>query len=174
MNIPQIKRSPYICASKKKEKMKVLMVCLGNICRSPMADGWLRKVSEDRSLGWIVDSAGTANYHIGSKPDSRMRKWAAEAGVPIDSLRARQFTVQDFDDFDIIFAMDQSNLRNILSLARNEADRKKVRLYLNELHPNEDREVPDPYYGTDADFKHVIELLRNATEAFVNNEFNKK
>lgn len=154
--------------------MKVLMVCLGNICRSPMADGWLRKYSADQNLGITVDSAGTANYHVGAKPDSRMRKWAIEAGVPIEELRARQFSVSDFDEFDIIFAMDQSNQKNILSLARNEADKQKVRLYLNELYPNENMEVPDPYYGTDSDFKHVIQLLKNATEAFVNNEFKKK
>ena len=136
-----------------------------------MADGWLRKYALDHNLEMEVDSAGTANYHVGSKPDSRMRKWAAEANVPIDSLRARQFHVSDFDNFDIIFAMDQSNRKNILSLARNEADKAKVRLFLNELHPNENREVPDPYYGGDKDFKDVIELLKKATEAFINNEF---
>lgn len=150
------------------------MVCLGNICRSPMADGWLRKYASDLNLEIEVDSAGTANYHVGAKPDNRMRKWAAEANVPIDSLRARQFEVSDFDRFDIIFAMDQSNLKNILSLARNEADKAKVRLYLNELHPDENMEVPDPYYGGDKDFKDVIQLLKEATEAFINNEFKQR
>ncbi len=151
--------------------MKVLMVCLGNICRSPMADGWLRHYAKEHNLDITVDSAGTANYHVGSKPDHRMRKWSMEAGVSINELRARQFSVQDFDEFDIIFAMDQSNKRNILSLARNAEDEKKVRLFLNELHPNEDMEVPDPYYGSDKDFKDVIELLKNATQSFIKNEF---
>jgi len=146
------------------------MVCLGNICRSPMADGWLRYKSDKLQLNVVVDSAGTANYHVGSKPDSRMRKWSKEAGVSIDELRARQFTVTDFDNFDVIFAMDQSNRRTILSLARNKADQSKVRLFLNELYPGEDREVPDPYYGTDADFRHVIDLLDEATDAFLRNE----
>jgi protein-tyrosine phosphatase len=136
-----------------------------------MADGWLRKYSNDMKLEIDVDSAGTANYHVGSKPDHRMRKWSLEAGVSIDELSARQFNVRDFDEFDIIFAMDQSNQKNILSLARNETDKAKVRLYLNELHPNQDMEVPDPYYGTDTDFKDVIQLLKEATEAFINNEF---
>lgn len=151
--------------------MKVLMVCLGNICRSPMADGWLRKYAAELDLNLTVDSAGTANYHVGEKPDPRMRKWARDAGAPIDELRARQFHAGDFDAFDLIFAMDKSNHRNILSLARNDNDRQKVRLYLNELYPGEDREVPDPYYGTDRDFTEVIQLLKNTTEAFIQNEF---
>ena|SRR6218665_1715389 len=151
--------------------MKVLMVCLGNICRSPMADGWLRHYANEFNLDITVDSAGTANYHVGEKPDHRMRKWSLEAGVSIDELRARQFNVRDFDEFDIIFAMDKSNKRNILSLARNKEDERKVRLFLNELYPNKDMEVPDPYYGTDNDFKDVIQLLNDATQSFIKNEF---
>lgn len=150
--------------------MKVLMVCLGNICRSPMADGWLRHKATELGLPIEVDSAGTANYHVGTAPDSRMRRWSKEAGVSIDNLRARQFSVHDFDQFDIIFAMDQSNMRNILSLARSEEDSLKVRLFLNELHPGKNEEVPDPYYGTDSDFKHVVSLLEEATTAFLKNE----
>lgn len=149
--------------------MRILMVCLGNICRSPMADGWLREKSKQYQLNLEVDSAGTANYHVGSKPDSRMRKHALTYGVSIDELRARQFETADFDAYDIIFAMDQSNRTNILKLARNEADRQKVRLLLNELEPHSDMEVPDPYYGNDQDFKHVIELLDKATDAFLKN-----
>lgn len=151
--------------------MKVLMVCLGNICRSPMADGWLRHYAKEMNLDITVDSAGTANYHIGKKPDHRMRKWSLDAGVSIDELRARQFNVRDFDEFDIIFAMDRSNQQNILSLARNDEDKKKVKLFLNELHPDQDMEVPDPYYGTDKDFKDVIELLKSATQSFIKNKF---
>lgn len=138
-----------------------------------MADGWLRHYAQEKNLDITVDSAGTANYHVGAKPDSRMRKWSKEAGVSIDELRARQFQTSDFDDFDIIFAMDQSNMRNILAKARNANDEKKVRLYLNELHPGMNMEVPDPYYGTDKDFKDVIQLLKSATEAFIQNEFKK-
>lgn len=116
-----------------------------------------------------VDSAGTANYHVGEKPDHRMRRLSLEYGVSIDELRARQFTVADFDNYDIIFAMDKSNEKNILRLARNERDQEKVKLFLNELYPDQDMEVPDPYYGTDMNFKEVIELLDQATNAFLKN-----
>jgi protein-tyrosine phosphatase len=149
--------------------MRILMVCLGNICRSPMADGWLRHRILEKGLPIEVDSAGTANYHIGKQPDSRMRKFAKEAGVSIDNLSARQFVVADFDRFDRIFVMDKSNFSDVIRLARNEADKAKVALYLNELFPGEDREVPDPYYGDDHDFRHVIELLDKTTNAFLRN-----
>lgn len=149
--------------------MRILMVCLGNICRSPMADGWLRHKIEQFGLPLYVDSAGTANYHTGAAPDHRMIRLAKEYGVEIDNLKARQFHVSDFDHFDKIFVMDKSNQTNVLRLARNAEDRKKVSLFLNELHPNKDEEVPDPYYGTDADFRHVIELLDDATTAFLKN-----
>jgi protein-tyrosine phosphatase len=149
--------------------MRVLMVCLGNICRSPMADGWLRHRIQEQQLAIHVDSAGTADYHTGAQPDSRMRKLAKTYGVSIDELSARQFSTADFDQFDRIFVMDKSNLQNVLRLARNDADRQKVALYLNELYPGEDREVPDPYYGNDADFRHVIELLDTTTSAFLKN-----
>jgi protein-tyrosine phosphatase len=149
--------------------MRILMVCLGNICRSPMADGWLRHKANQYDLDLLVDSAGTAGYHVGEKADARMRKWSKTYGVDIDELRARQFTQEDFDRFDIIFAMDQTNKKNILRLARNKVDEDKVHLFLNELYPGENREVPDPYYGGDSDFKHVIELLDATTEAFLKN-----
>lgn len=144
--------------------MKVLMVCLGNICRSPMADGLLRHKVKDHGLNVLVDSAGTANYHVGEKPDPRMRSTANKFGVSIDELRARQFVVQDFDDFDLIYAMDKSNYKNIVSLARNEHDKLKVQLILNELYPGEDREVPDPYYGGEQGFIDVFNMLNDATE----------
>jgi protein-tyrosine phosphatase len=149
--------------------MRVLMVCLGNICRSPMADGWLRHRIQEQGLAIEVDSAGTANYHTGAAPDQRMRKWAKTYGVDIDGLSARQFSAADFDRFDRIFVMDKSNHSNVLRLARTESDREKVALYLNELYPGEDREVPDPYYGRDSDFRHVIELLDQTTSAFLRN-----
>lgn len=155
---------------KNVTRMRILMVCLGNICRSPMADGWLRHRIAEYHLDMETDSAGTAGYHTGEKPDPRMRKWATHYGVSIDGLRARQFSVADFDRFDKIFVMDKQNRTNVLRLARNEEDRQKVSLYLNELYPGEDREVPDPYYGNDADFRHVIELLDAATNAFLHNQ----
>lgn len=147
--------------------MKVLMVCLGNICRSPMADGLLRKKVNELGLDITVDSAGTAGYHIGEKPDPRMRATAKTLGVNIDNLRARQFVVNDFDNFDLIYAMDASNYNNILSLARNEADRNKVELILNELEPGKNLQVPDPYYGGEQGFIDVFNLLDAATDKII-------
>jgi protein-tyrosine phosphatase len=147
--------------------MRILMVCLGNICRSPMADGHLRKKVNDLNLDVFVDSAGTANYHVGEAPDKRMIATGAKFGTPIDNLRARQFKAKDFDDFDVIYCMDSSNLQNVLSLAKNNDDRNKVRLILNELQPNADLAVPDPYYGTMAEFEAVYDLLDRATDCVI-------
>lgn len=153
--------------------MRVLMVCLGNICRSPMAEGWLAHKAIMQQLDIEVDSAGTANYHVGAKADERMRKYAKRAGVSIEHLRARQFSVDDFDSFDRIFVMDKSNYNNVLALARTNADKDKVSLYLNELFPDQDLEVPDPYYEDEQAFNEVIALLEKATDAFIKNTFTK-
>jgi len=146
---------------------RILMVCLGNICRSPLADGLLLRKIKERKLNASVDSAGTANYHIGKAPDSRMIKTAAKHGTPLDFLRARQFTATDFLHFDHILVMDQSNFNNVISLARNDEERNKVNLLLDFLHPNQQLEVPDPYYGTQQDFEAVYHLLDQATDALI-------
>ena len=143
---------------------RILMVCLGNICRSPMADGLLRRKVKEEKLAVFVDSAGTANYHIGKSPDQRMRQTAIANKTSIDDLRARQFVVEDFDLFDKIYAMDKDNLMNILRLARNSRDKEKVELILNELNPGKDQAVPDPYYGSAKDFQEVYTLLDHATD----------
>jgi protein-tyrosine phosphatase len=147
--------------------MKILMVCLGNICRSPMADGLLRKKVNDLELDWTVDSAGTANFHVGKPADPRMRKTALSFNVSLEELRARQFTVSDFDDFDLIYAMDSSNLSNILRLARNDDESRKVALILNELYPGKNLEVPDPYYGGEQGFVDVYNMLDEATDRII-------
>ncbi len=147
--------------------MKILMVCLGNICRSPIADGLLRKKVEEHSLDIEVDSAGTSAHHIGKKPDERMRKTAKSFGTPIDFIRARQFTIEDFDAFDIIYAMDQSNYNNIITLAKNDADKAKVKLFLNELYPNENRAVPDPYFGGEQGFIDVYKMVDATTDKII-------
>ena len=143
------------------------MVCLGNICRSPIADGLLRRKVKENNLNILVDSAGTAAYHIGKAPDSRMCSTAEEFGTNIKNLVARKFTINDFDDFDIIYAMDESNRQNILSLARNKIDREKVRLILNELDSNSNLSLPDPYYGSLEDFKAVYELVEKVTSVII-------
>jgi protein-tyrosine phosphatase len=146
--------------------MKILMVCLGNICRSPLADGLLRDKFSKRNLPHLVDSAGTSAHHVGHKPDSRMIKTALQFGLDISALRARQFVVSDFDEFDSIYVMDKENLRNVTKLARNKEDLHKVSLILNLLETT-DQEVPDPYYGGDAGFQHVYSLLDRATDKLI-------
>ena len=136
---------------------KILMVCLGNICRSPLAEGILR--SKLPSSTCIIDSAGTASYHIGNAPDKRSVAVANKYGLDISNLRGRQFTVSDFDIFNSIFVMDESNFDNVCSLARNEEDIGKVKLILNEVYPNQNYSVPDPYYGGNEGFENVFKIL---------------
>lgn len=145
------------------------MVCLGNICRSPMADGLLRKKINDYQLDAFVDSAGTSSYHIGEAPDRRMQETAKNYNCPINDLRARQFVQSDFDEFDIIYAMDQSNFGNIESLARNSNDRSKIKLILNESNPGMNLEVPDPYFGGEEGFNAVYKMLDEATDVIIEN-----
>ena len=136
---------------------KILMVCLGNICRSPLAEGILKsKLNPDL---FIVDSAGTAAYHIGELPDYRSIAIAKKNGIDISNQRARQFVANDFNEFDLIYAMDTENYQNICSLAKNESDLIKVKMILNEIKPSEDLSVPDPYYGGDRGFENVYEML---------------
>ena len=143
------------------------MVCLGNICRSPIADGLLRqKVNEER-LNVEVDSAGTIGLHAGSAPDSRMIATANNRGTDISFLKSRQFTVADFELFDVIFAMDKNNKRDILSLAKTNADKQKVHLLLSEISDQEEANVPDPYYGTSKDFEHVYDLVDKVTNTII-------
>ena len=147
--------------------MKILMVCLGNICRSPLADGLLREKVAKAGLSVEVDSAETSDHHVGQAPDSRMRATAKAFGYSIDDLRARQFVQGDFDTFDLIYVMDKSNYANVISLSRNEGDRNKVKLILNELNPGRDLEVPDPYFGREEGFIEVFDLLDEATNVIL-------
>lgn len=147
--------------------MKVLMVCLGNICRSPIAEGILRAKAAEKGVDVETDSAGTAAYHVGESPDARMTLTAKKNGIDISDLRARQFVKQDYADFDLIYAMDRSNYENMLRLAQTEEDKVKVRLILNESHPGSDEEVPDPYYGGDQGFQLVIDLLDEAVDKVI-------
>lgn len=140
--------------------VKILMVCLGNICRSPLAEGILKAKLDPNN--YLVDSAGTASYHIGSAPDPRAIAIAKKHNLDISNLKARQFIVNDFKRFDYIYAMDASNYQNILKLASNEIDKAKVKLILNESYPNQNNEVPDPYYGGDQGFKNVYTMLNEA------------
>ena len=136
------------------------MVCLGNICRSPLAEGIMKsKLPSDK---FFVDSAGTASYHIGELPDPRSISIAKSYKIDITDQRARQFSEIDFDRFDHIYAMDYSNYQNIIRLARSKRDITKTKLILNELYPNQNMDVPDPYYGGQEGFKNVFKLLDKA------------
>lgn len=139
---------------------KILMVCLGNICRSPLAEGILQS-KVDNNL-FVVDSAGTSSYHIGNKPDPRSIAIAKKKGIDITQQQARQFVKQDFLDFDIIYAMDNSNYNNIIALAENDKQKSKVNLILNESYPEQNLDVPDPYYGGDKGFETVFNMLDEA------------
>ncbi len=140
---------------------KILMVCLGNICRSPLAEGIMRsKLSED----FTVDSAGTGGWHAGELPDKRSIATAKNRGLDITNQRARQFKKNDFEIFDHIFVMDNSNYKDVLALAPNEEAKSKVKLILNEIFPNENVDVPDPYYGGQDGFENVFDMLDQACE----------
>ena len=143
--------------------MKILMVCLGNICRSPLAEGILRsKISEK----YTVASAGTISFHEGSPPDKRSTKIAKEYGVDISHQRANYFTEKHLEDFDKIFCMDLKNLEDVLSKVKSEEQRNKVSLIMEEVGVLSDKkiEVPDPYYGDMSDFEKVFQMLDKACE----------
>lgn len=128
------------------------MVCLGNICRSPLAHGILQHLANKNGLDWEVDSAGTGNWHVGQQPDKRSVRVARSNGIDISTQKAQHFTARLFESYDLIYVMDRSNYRDVLNLARNETDRKKVQLFL------EDAEVPDPYWD-DNQFEAVFNLI---------------
>jgi len=144
--------------------MKILMVCLGNICRSPLAQGIMENYAPN---DWHIDSAGTSGWHATERPDTRSILIAKERGITIDQQRSRQVTVEDFEVFDIIFAMDSSNHSNLIQRAPDESAKNKVRLLLNEAYPGENRQVPDPYTGGQEGFSHVYELLEEAIQSFL-------
>lgn len=148
------------------DKVKILMVCLGNICRSPLAQGILENKLDPQSF--LVASAGTASYHIGKQPDERSINIAKQNGINIKNQRAAQFKKIDFEIYDHIFVMDTSNYENVISLADSELHKQKVQLILNEIHPKSNSEVPDPYYGGNEGFKHVYNLLDEACENLKN------
>lgn len=145
--------------------MKILTVCLGNICRSPLAQGILEKVILEQGLDWEVDSAGTSGWHAGENPDSRSIQIALKHGIDISNQRSRMFTPVDFDKFDFILVMDEDNLNNVLALASDERSREKVSLILDHDPASPMDEVPDPYY--DNSFQRSYELLYDAAQAFV-------
>jgi len=147
--------------------MKILMVCLGNICRSPLAEGILQQKAVAAGLDWQVDSAGTNGYHIGEAPHPLSQKVARLNGVDITNQRARRFTAADFQHYDKIYALAGDVLDNIRRIAGREFDASKAQLLMNELHPGRDEDVPDPYYGTEPGYHEVYEMIDEAADAIV-------
>lgn len=138
------------------------MVCLGNICRSPLAEGIMKHAVKEAGLDWEIDSAGTGNWHVGEGPDRRSTREAKNRGIDISKQVCRQFKVKDFDEFDLILVMDKNNLSDVLALAQNKQDEEKVKLLLN------DKEVPDPYFD-DSQFEPVFDLIEGGCKDVIKN-----
>ncbi len=144
---------------------KILMVCLGNICRSPLAEGILKSKVDTSKI--VVDSAGTAGYHVGSLPDSRSIEVAQKHGIDLTDQRCRKFKVEDFEFFDYIYVMDRSNYNDVIALAKSIEEKNKVKLLLKEAARLEVSEVPDPYYGGTDGFEYVFGLIDHACDQIV-------
>lgn len=163
-----IETGSYICS------MKILMVCLGNICRSPLAEGILQKKVLQAGLTWIVDSAGTNNYHIGEPPHPLSQKVASLYGIDISHQRARRFTADDFTTFDKIYALAGDVMEEIKRIAKNKFDPAKAELLMNELHPEADLDVPDPWYGPEPGYHEAFSMIEKACDAIIKNALQQK
>lgn len=143
------------------------MVCLGNICRSPMAEGILRHHLKQNGISALVDSAGTSSWHAGEPPDSRATRECKKNGVDISAQRSRPFVPGDLDEFDLIFAMDSENYNAILRSANSDIQRSKVKLIMNQVYPGKNIPVPDPYYGGPGGFTNVYKMLDEASAKII-------
>ncbi|WP_367771667.1 low molecular weight protein-tyrosine-phosphatase [Flavobacterium sp. WC2421] len=142
--------------------VKILMVCLGNICRSPLAEGILAsKLPKEK---FTVDSAGTGSWHIGHAPDSRSIAIAKKYKLDISKQKGRQFNTSDFETYDYIYVMDKSNYDDVIELSKTQEQKNKVQIILNELYPNENVDVPDPYFGMPNGFDIVYNMLNEVCE----------
>jgi protein-tyrosine phosphatase len=151
--------------------MKILMVCLGNICRSPLAEGILQNKAWNAGLKWSVESAGTNGYHEGEPPHYLSIKVAKKNGIDISKQRSRRFAAADFDVYDKIYAMAQDVVDDMKRIAKNKFDANKVDLLMNEVHPHTDLDVPDPWSGPESEYEEVFDMIDKACEAIVvNNE----
>lgn len=146
--------------------MKILMVCLGNICRSPLAEGIMKDKIKRHGLHWQVDSAGTGSWHVGELPDRRSISTALQQGIDITDQRARHFKASDLDIFDLILAMDEQNYQDILRQATRQEQRNKVAMIMDFVHPGESISVPDPYWN-DSGFELVFAMLEKACEGVI-------
>lgn len=141
---------------------RILMVCLGNICRSPLAEGILKSKVDASKV--FVESAGTGHWHVGEEPDKRSVAVGKRYDIDITSQRGRQFNAKDFENFDLIYVMDNSNKDDLLAMAETDSQREKIKLILDEIFPGENVDVPDPYFGGNAGFENVFKMLDEACE----------
>jgi protein-tyrosine phosphatase len=149
--------------------MKILFVCIGNICRSPIAEGVLQHKCNEQNLNWVIDSAGTHNYHVGELPHESSRKICNENGIDITYQRARQFQKSDFEKFDIIYALATDVYQTLLSKASSPFEKNKVKLLLDELYVEKGKSVKDPWYGEYDGYIEVFDEIENACEAVIKN-----
>lgn len=147
--------------------MKILMVCLGNICRSPLAEGILQHKAQQHGLNWTIDSAGTGGYHNGEPPHKLSQKVAKLNGIDISTQCARQFVKEDMELFDRIYVMDASNYNDVKRISRDLWNEAKTDLLLNALYPGENRGVPDPWYGTEQGYHEVFEMVSKACDNII-------
>jgi protein-tyrosine phosphatase len=147
--------------------MKILMVCLGNICRSPLAEGILQYKALKAGLAWNIESAGTGSWHIGQPPHPLSQKVALAKGIDISHQRCRQFRKEDMLDYDLIYVMDKENYRDVKNISRDLWNKNKVDLLLNELYKGENRGVPDPYLGIEPDYDEVFSLIEKACDSII-------
>jgi protein-tyrosine phosphatase len=147
--------------------MKILMVCLGNICRSPLAEGLLQDKAWKAGLKWSVESAGTNGYHVGEAPHPLSQKVSRINGIDISKQRSRRFIAEDFNRFDIIYAMSDDVIDEMRRIAKNKFDEKKVDLLLNELFPGQNVDVPDPWYGPEPGYHEVYKMIDKACDAII-------
>jgi protein-tyrosine phosphatase len=155
------------------KQIKVLFVCMGNICRSPTAEGVFRKVIADqgKTNHFLIDSAGTHAYHVGEMPDSRAQQTARQRGINLSGIRARKVATLDFEHFDYILAMDSDNYHNLLKASPSQYH-DKIKLFLDFAPEHDERDVPDPYYGGQNGFEHVFDLVEAASHGFFNHVMN--
>ena len=151
----------------KFASMNILMVCLGNICRSPLAEGILQDKAWKAGLNWSIESAGTNSYHIGEPPHKLSQKVAKLNGIDICSQRSRRFTAEDFDRFDKIYAMSSDVIDEMRIIARKNFNASKVDLLMNELHPGKNLDVPDPWYGPEPGYHDVYAMIDKACDGIV-------
>ena len=147
--------------------MTILMVCLGNICRSPLAEGILQQKIKAAGLNWTVDSAGTNRYHINEAPHRLSQKVAKKRGIDISKQICRRFTVEDFEKFDKIYVMAADVVDEMNELTGNKFEDSKIDLLLNELYPGENKDIPDPWYGPEAGYNEVFDMIEEACEALI-------